>query len=548
MTKPTKKIEELLDDFDSDDDEFLEIWDNYCDNKTLPFDVRKILLNEIKTLQNMNSQSSEYPSAKNHIQWLFDLPWDTKPPKSPTFASAKARLDNSHFGMAKIKERIIEHLAVMKLKGNPRGQIILLSGPPGVGKTSLAKAIAYALGRPFARVSLGGVHDESAIRGHRKAYIGANPGRIIQAIKRAKSRYAVVLLDEIDKIPTSTTNEVSSALLELLDHEQNKTFVDNYINIPYDLSDVFFIATANDVDNIPIPLLDRLEIIELSSYTDEEKIDIALKYLVPSVREEMGLSWGQMKFDQNSIKYLIDKHTMEAGVRSLRREIATIARKVAKDIVQSGPNATLRKHRSIKENDIKLLLGNPKYEDEPNRVLVPGVVAGLAYTELGGVVMYVESSKSKGKGKLILTGNLGLNIKESGQNALSWILANGSKIGIEPSDVTSSNIHINFPDGIAKDGPSAGVAVLCSMVSLFLGKTIPNNIAMTGEITLRGQILEIGGVKDKILAAYRNGKTNVFLPISNASDLSELPVSIKEKMTITPVTTMEELLKLVGLT
>lgn len=471
---------------------------------------------ELDKLKKMNPQSGEYSVQLNYVQTLIDLPWNEYSQDNFDLNNAQTVLDEDHFGLEKVKERIIEHLAVLKLKGDMKSPIICLYGPPGVGKTSLGKSIARSLNRKYARVSLGGLHDEAEIRGHRKTYIGAMPGRIIQNIKKAGTSNPVFVLDEIDKVGQDFRGDPQAALLEVLDPEQNGEFHDNYLEIDYDLSKVMFIATANDIANISTALRDRMEMIEVSGYIVEEKVEIAKRFLVPGQLEKNGVGAEQFSISEDLIKYIITNHTRESGVRGLDKKIAKVIRSVAKKIALDKaftPQLTLE--------DIKEVLGPPTFlNDEYQGNEFAGVVTGLAWTAVGGDILFIETSLSKGKGTLTLTGNLGNVMKESATIALEYVKAHAVEFGIKPEIFENWNVHVHVPEGaIPKDGPSAGVTMVSSMVSAFTQKKVRKNLAMTGEITLRGKVLPVGGIKEKILAAKRAGITDIILSSANKKDI-----------------------------
>lgn len=547
-------IKKELGDADDEQDEIEELYKTIS-KINLPEVVRKAAEKELDRLELMTPNASEYLVSWTFVNWIKDMPWvlDSKD-KKLSFSSlqkAKKIINDSHYGLEKIKERVIEYLAVVKHKGTISGQILLLSGPPGVGKTSLAKSIADALGRPFAKIALGGVKDEAEIRGHRRTYIGAMPGKIIQAIKEAGSVQSVILLDEIDKVGTASPGlgDLSSALLEVLDPEQNKAFVDHYLSVPYDLSKVIFICTANSIYNIPRPLYDRMDALTIPGYTPNEKLMISKNHIIPSVRKEFKLTRQQFQVKDMVAKIIINHYTREAGVRQLKREIETLGRKTVTSIVNKKSVASALK---INSNNLMDQLGPPKYLDEPReKALLAGVSIGLAYTSHGGDILYIESRKvtsSTGKGKLLLTGSLGKVMQESAQTCLSFILAHCDEIGLEQKDIEASDIHLHFPDGATpKDGPSAGLAILSALVSLFSHKPIDAEFAMTGEITLRGQVLPVGGIKEKLLAAHRYGKRKVIIPNTNWLDLDDLPSDIIKSLSVYPVKDMIDVLRITKL-
>jgi len=481
---------------------------------------------EMKKLERMSQHSPDYSTQLNYIENMLDLPWNEFTKDNFNLKNAKKVLDKDHFGMDTVKDRILEHLAVLKLKGDMKSPIICLYGPPGVGKTSLGKSIATALNRKYVRVSLGGLHDEAEIRGHRRTYIGALPGRIMQNIQKANSANPVFVLDEIDKITTDYKGDPSSALLEVLDPEQNTAFHDNYLDVDFDLSKVLFIATANNLSTIPRPLLDRMELIEVSGYTQEEKTDIALRHLVSKELENHGLKESQFVLTKQIISKLIDSYTRESGVRELSRQIAGLMRKVAKRV------ATDEKYNvEVTEGDLKTYLGASRYSsDKYQGNEYPGVVTGLAWTQVGGEILYIESSLSKSKApRLTLTGNLGEVMKESAMLALEYIKAHADKLGIDSQLFEEWNVHIHVPEGaIPKDGPSAGITMTTALASAFTKRKVRKNLAMTGEITLRGKVLPVGGIKEKILAAKRAGITDIMLCADNQKDIDEIkPVYLK---------------------
>jgi ATP-dependent Lon protease len=477
---------------------------------------------EMRKLSQMNSASPEYTVSRNYLDWILDLPWSAGTQDTLEIPHAREVLERDHYGLDKVKKRILEYLAVRKLKNDMRGPILALVGPPGVGKTSLGRSIANALGRKFVRISLGGVHDEAEIRGHRRTYIGALPGRIIQGLKKAGSNNPVFMLDEIDKVGQDFRGDPSSALLEVLDPEQNFSFSDHYLEIPFDLSKVMFIATANMMDTIPPPLRDRMEIIEIPSYVEDEKLHIARTFLLPKQRKEHGLTAEQLEIDDEALRLLISGYTREAGVRTLERTIAAVARGVVREIAEGT-----RDRVTVTRDALSRYLGQQKFFPEVSeRINRAGIAVGLAWTPVGGDILFVEATQMKGTGKLILTGQLGDVMKESAQTALSFIGSNARKLGIPEDFRSQMDIHIHVPaGGIPKDGPSAGVTMLTALTSLLTGRLVRNDLAMTGEITLRGAVLPIGGVKEKILAAHRAGIKTILLPERNRLDLDEVPKS-----------------------
>jgi ATP-dependent Lon protease len=493
----------------------------------MPEEVLTQANKELKRLAHMSDMSTEYSMARTYLDWLIELPWKMPAPDMIDIAEARRLLDADHFGLEDVKKRIIEFLAVRKLNPNGHGPILCFVGPPGVGKTSLGQSIAKALGRQFVRASLGGVHDEAEIRGHRRTYIGALPGNIIQAIKKAGSRGCVMMLDEIDKLGTGIHGDPSSALLEVLDPEQNNSFRDNYLALPYDLSRMLFITTANVLDTIPGPLRDRMEIIQLPGYTQEEKREIALRYLLGRQFEQNGLKAGQLELSEAALVAIIRDYTREAGVRSLERTIGAVCRRAAVRIAEGGVTQV-----KVDESDLAGILGPTKYENEVAlRAGLPGVATGLAWTPVGGDILFIEASRMAGNGKLILTGQLGDVMKESAQAALTLVKTRASSLGIDVASFEKSDVHIHIPAGaIPKDGPSAGVAIFIALASLFADRTVRSDTAMTGEISLRGLVLPVGGIKDKVLAAMRAGIQRVMLPARNRRDLEDVPQEAKDKL------------------
>ncbi len=493
----------------------------------LPEEVAKQAEKELKRLERMSDGSAEYSMVRTYLEWLAELPWKAPEPDVIDVAQARKVLDTDHFGLDQVKKRILEFLAVRKLKPSGHGPILCLVGPPGVGKTSLGQSIARALGRKFVRVSLGGVHDEAEIRGHRRTYIGALPGNIIQALKKTGTRGCVMMLDEIDKLGAGIHGDPSAALLEVLDPAQNNTFRDNYLAVPYDLSQVLFIATANTMDPIPVPLRDRMEVLQLAGYTQEEKREIARKFLIARQLEENGLKAEQLEMTDGAIAAIIRDYTREAGVRSLERQIGAVCRRVAVRIAEGEVNDV-----RIAEPDLVEVLGPAKFENEVAlRVAMPGVATGLAWTPVGGDILFIEASRTAGNGRLIMTGQLGDVMKESAQAALTLVKSRALALKIDPQSFEKTDVHVHVPAGaIPKDGPSAGVAMFVALASLFVDRPVASDVAMTGEISLRGLVLPVGGIKEKVIAAMAAGIKRVMLPERNRKDLEEVPQNARQQM------------------
>jgi ATP-dependent Lon protease len=506
-------------------------------NAHMPKEVDDQARKELRRLQRMPEAAGEYGMVRTYLDWLVDLPW-ALPEETPIdIAAARRILDEDHFGLEKIKRRIIEYLAVRKLSPDGKAPILCFVGPPGVGKTSLGQSIARAMSRKFVRVSLGGVHDEAEIRGHRRTYIGALPGNIIQAIRKAGARDCVMMLDEIDKLGSGIQGDPASAMLEVLDPEQNNTFRDNYLAVPFDLSRVVFIATANMLDTVPGPLRDRMEIIGLSGYTSSEKFQIARRYLVRRQLKANGLKPEQVEIADEALKGIIERYTREAGVRSLEREIGRVLRQSAMRVAEGETG-----HITIADGDLLGILGPPIFEDEvAMRTSVPGVATGLAWTPVGGDILFIEATATPGGGRLILTGQLGEVMKESAQAALSIVKNRAASYGIDPARFERTDIHIHVPAGATpKDGPSAGVAMFMALVSLMTDRTIRSDTAMTGEISLRGLVLPVGGIKEKIVAAHRAGLRHIMLPARNRKDFEDIPEEVRQQLTFTWLERVDE--------
>ncbi len=512
-----------------------------AETKKWPEAAKKLFQTGLEKLERMHPTTPDYSVVYNHLDLLLDLPWNEYTDDNYDLKHAKKVLDDDHYGMGKIKNRIIEYLAVLKLKGDMKSPILCFLGPPGIGKTSLGRSIAHAIGRKYTRVSLGGLHDESEIRGHRKTYIGAMPGRIIQSIRKVKTSNPVMILDEIDKIGLDHRGDPSSALLEVLDPEQNNSFYDNYLESEYDLSKTLFIATANDISKIQPALRDRLEIIDLSGYAVEEKVEIAKRHLLPKQKEAHGLDKVNFKIQDSVLEKVIEDYTRESGVRELDRQLASIMRYQAKELAY--------KHKikpTVSKNDLIKILGQSKYSNEIYKTVnMPGVAVGLAWTYVGGDILFIEVLLADGKGELSLTGNLGNVMKESASTALTYLKANAKKIGVDPALFASKSIHVHVPEGaVPKDGPSAGITMLSALSSAFTGRKIKPYLAMTGEITLRGQVLPVGGIKEKILAAKRSGMKEIILCWQNEKDVNEIDQTFIKGVKFHYVKTMQQVLDL----
>lgn len=509
------------------------------EDANMPEEVKTVAEKELNRLNMMNPAAAEYMVSRTYLDWLVEMPWSKSTEDNLDIAAARKQLDDDHYGLDKVKKRILEYLAIRKLKNDMHGPILCFVGPPGVGKTSLGRSIAAAMGRKYVRFSLGGVRDEAEIRGHRRTYIGALPGRVIQSIKKSGSNNPVLVLDEVDKIGMDFRGDPSSALLEVLDPEQNISFSDHYLEVPFDLSKVMFIATANMSEPIPAPLRDRMEMIEIPSYVLNEKVFIAKRHLIPKQIAEHGLTTEQIEFTDEAIHAIIDQYTRESGVRNLERKIADVCRGVAQVIVENNSAKITVEPEGLS----KYISSMRFYPDLAERINKPGIATGLAWTPVGGDILFIEATKMRGKGNLILTGQMGDVMKESAQAALSYIASQAEYLGIDQNFREKFDIHIHVPAGaIPKDGPSAGVAMLTSLVSLLTEKNVRNDLAMTGEITLRGSVLRIGGVKEKVLAAHRAGIKTVILPEKNQEDISEIPETVKNEIEFHFVKEMQQVI------
>ncbi len=548
LREQLKQIRHELGDIDGKQDELDELRERFA-KAELPPEAEREAKKQLRRLESMSSESAEAAVVRTYLDWLADLPWSAKSPDRIDLIEAKRILDEEHYGLERVKDRILEYLGVLKLKGDHRGPILCFVGPPGVGKTSIGRSIARAIGRSFVRISLGGVHDESEIRGHRRTYVGAMPGRIISGLKQAASRNPVFMLDELDKLGKDGRGDPSAALLEVLDPEQNTSFRDHYLNLPFDLSRVLWVATANVVESMPPPLRDRMEIIHLPGYDLEEKATIARRFLIPNQTESAGLKPQDIVISNSAVEMLIDRYTREAGVRGLERQIAALCRKVARRIVEGKAGIGsdgFNKRVRIGAKDLERFLGSPKHDpdrpDESDRV---GLATGLAWTEVGGTILHVEATAMQGRQGLTLTGQLGPVMKESATAALSCARSKIEDFGLTAEVFKDRELHLHVPKGaIPKDGPSAGVTMATALISLLTGCPVRRDVAMTGEITLRGRVLGIGGLRQKLLAAARAGIREVVVPVANEPDLKEMPARLRQQVTITPVAELDEVLAL----
>ncbi|MFO0648496.1 MAG: endopeptidase La [Polyangiales bacterium] len=519
---------ELGEERDADDE--LTALRKRLDEAGLSPDARAAADRELRRLEGMASQNAEAHVIRTYLETLADLPWTRRADAKDDLDAVSARLDADHFGLEDVKKRVLEHMAVLKLSGNPRGTILCLAGPPGVGKTSLGQSIADATGRPFLRISLGGVRDEAEVRGHRRTYVGAMMGRVMQAMRKAKVKNPVVLLDEVDKLAQGWQGNPEAALLEVLDPEQNKTFTDHYVEVPFDLSEVLFVCTANDLGTLSAPLRDRLEIIEVQGYTADEKLHIARRHLIPKQLKEHAIPEGALTVTDGALKAIIRDYTREAGVRQLQREITRLCRALALDVARSADAAPLV--RVIDEADVVGRLGKARFHSEvAERTSSPGVATGLAWTPVGGDILFIETSRMPGKGGVEITGQLGDVMKESARAALTYVRSNAVELGVDPGFLASHDVHIHVPAGaVPKDGPSAGVTIFTALTSLLTGRRVRSDTAMTGEATLRGRVMPVGGIKAKVLAAHRAGISRVVLPARNRPDVDEVPEAVRSVM------------------
>jgi ATP-dependent Lon protease len=540
LRQQLKAIKEELGELDEAGGDLDEFKEKISEAK-MPAETEKVALKQLERLKVMQPSSAEYTVTRTYLEWLVELPWSTETEDKLDIQEARDILNSDHYDLEKVKKRILEYLAVRKLKSDKKGPILCLLGPPGVGKTSLGRSIAKAMGRKFVRISLGGVRDEAEIRGHRRTYVGSLPGRIVQSLKKAGTKNPIFMLDEIDKLGHDFRGDPASALLEVLDPEQNNTFSDHYLEVPFDLSHVMFLATANVIDPVPAALKDRLEILELPGYTRDEKRNIARQFLVPKQLEEHGLKDTQIEVTDEAVAEVIDGYTREAGVRNLEREVGSIARGVAVKIAEGSKEKYV-----VKAAEVPEYLGPQKFMSEvAERTAEPGVATGLAWTPVGGDILFIEATKMPGKGSLVLTGQLGDVMKESAQAALSFVRAKAKWLGIEENFLDKTDIHVHIPAGaIPKDGPSAGVTMFTALASMLTGKPIRNDVAMTGEITLRGNVLPVGGIKEKILAAHRAGIKRIIMPDRNQKDMVDVPEQAKNEMEFFYVKKIDELLPL----
>ena len=523
------------------DDGDVEALRKRLDEANLPEEARKTVDRELRRLESMGNSGAEVHVIRNYLELIADLPWDKRSGSEIDLDKIAAQLESDHYGLEDIKKRILEHVAVLKLSGNTKGTLLCFVGPPGVGKTSLGQSIADATGRPFVRVALGGVRDEAEIRGHRRTYVGALPGRLVSALRKAKVKNPVVLLDEIDKMTSGWGGSPEAALLEVLDPEQNKTFTDHYLELPFDLSEVMFICTANTLETLSAPLRDRLEIVEVSGYTADEKVNIARRHLVSKRTKEHGMDDGKLTITDAALSAIVRDYTREAGVRQLDREIKKLCRAAALEVARGKGDGAV----TIDEADLVKHLGKPKFDGEvAERTSIAGVATGLAWTPFGGSILFIETSRMPGKGSVEITGQLGDVMKESARAALTYVRSNAERLGIAPERVQGQDVHIHVPAGaVPKDGPSAGVTIFTALVSLFTGRRVRNDTAMTGEATLRGRVLPVGGIKAKVLAAHRAGLKRVILPAKCGRDLDEVPKEVRDELEVVLVDDMSQVLE-----
>jgi len=538
LREQLKAIQSELDEGKSESAKKDKNYKEKIEDAQMPAEIKDAALDELEKLERQSENSAEYNIVRNYLDLLVKLPWKKSEPKVINLGEARRILDEQHYGLDKVKDRIIQHLAVMQLKKDKKGSILLLVGPPGTGKTSLGKSIAQALGREYIRLSLGGIRDEAEIRGHRRTYIGAMPGRIIQSIKKAGEINPVMVLDEVDKLMTGYNGDPASALLEVLDPEQNNTFTDHYLDLPYDLSEVFFIATANSISDIPRPLLDRMEIITISSYTMNEKFHIGFEHLIPEILEEHGLNKEQLVIENGALKKIISEYTQEAGVRGLKKQLASLARITSEKIVSHKGELPF----VVTESELDDLLGRKvSSHDKAQKDNPPGVVTGLAWTAVGGEILFIEATDMMGSGQVTLTGQLGDVMRESAKISLSLLK---SRLPLNSINFKERDLHIHVPSGsVPKDGPSAGITLFTALASLVTGIKVDPKLAMTGELTLRGAVLPIGGLKEKLLGAQRAGITKILIPRENLVDLKDVPEEVRSLLTIKPVDTIEDVLR-----
>jgi ATP-dependent Lon protease len=540
LTAIKKELGEIDGEDDEDDVDRLK---KRLDEAQLPEEARKVADRELRRLEASGGQGPESNVIRNYLEWIAELPWSKRAEAQDDLERIAQQLEADHYGLEDVKKRILEHMAVHKLSGNPRGTILCLVGPPGVGKTSLGQSIANATGRPFVRIALGGARDEAEIRGHRRTYVGALPGRVVHALRKAGVKNPVMLLDEVDKLFSGWAGSPEAALLEVLDPEQNRTFTDHYLELPFDLSEVMFVCTANTLDTLAAPLRDRLEIVELTGYTTEEKLHIAKRHLLPKRLSEVGLPDGALTITDDAIRDVIDRYTREAGVRQLDRELTRLGRAVALDFARSGEHDTPIRV-AVDPESLARWLGKPRFSSEvAERTAFPGVATGLAWTPVGGDILFIETSRMPGKGRLEITGKLGDVMKESARAALSYVRSHAPDLGVDTENLDVTDLHIHVPAGaVPKDGPSAGVTIFTALASLLSSRSVRADTAMTGEVTLRGRVLPVGGIKAKVLAAHRAGIRRVILPEKNRVDIDDVPAETKKELEFIFVSDMSDVL------